>query len=67
MKIELTPQEVELLEAYLRGEYDCPTDEIKEFIGKLAERALEYERATKSEDDPDDLLAWYYEQYKAQQ
>lgn len=67
MKIELTSQEIEILESYKRGELENPAGDTRNMIGKLAEKALEYERETKSEDDPDDLLLWYYEQYKAQQ
>ena len=67
MKIELTPKEIEILQSYERGEIDCPAGETKEIIGNLAERALAYERETGSKDDPENLLLWYYEQYKKQE
>ena len=67
MKIEFAPQEIEILEKYERGELENPAGETKEIIGNLAERALAYERETKSEDDPDDLLLWYFDKYKEQQ
>lgn len=67
MKIEFTPKELEILQSYERGEIDCPAGETKEIIGNLAERALAYERETKSEDDPENLLLWYYNKYKEQQ
>ena len=67
MKIEFTPQEIQILESYERGELENPAGETKEIIGKLAEKALAYERETKSEDDPDDLLLWYFDKYKEQQ
>lgn len=66
MKIELSTEEKAILESYMRGEIDCPAGETKEIIEGLAEKALAYERETKSEDDPDDLLIWYYEKFKAQ-
>ena len=66
MEIEFTEKELEILESYVRGEIDCPTDETRELLGTLAERALDYERESKSDDDPEDLLLWYYDKYKAQ-
>lgn len=66
MKIELSKQELETLESYERGEIDCPTDDAREILGNIAEKALEYERKSKSDDDPEDLLLWYYDKYKAQ-
>lgn len=66
MKIELTPQEIDILERYEKGEFENPAGDIRDMIGKLAEKALAYERETKSEDDPDDLLIWYYDEYKRQ-
>lgn len=66
MKIELTKKEIEILQSYERGEIEFPQSETKDIISNLAERALEYERETKSEDDPDDLLIWYYDEYKKQ-
>lgn len=66
MKIELTKKELEILESYERGEIDCPSDEAREMLGNLAEKALKYERDSKSGDDPDDLLLWYYSKFKEQ-
>ena len=67
MKIELSPQEIDILEKIERGEIDEPVGETREIVNDLLERALAYEKETKSEDDPDDLLLWYYDQYKAQE
>ena len=67
MKIELTAQEIDLLERYEKGEFENPAGDTRYMIGKLAEKALAYERETKSEDDPDDLLLWYFDKYKEQQ
>lgn len=67
MKIEFTPKELEILESYERGEIDCPGGETREILSNLAERALAYERETESDDDPDNLLLWYYDKYKEQQ
>lgn len=67
MKIELTQEEIQTLELYMEGKLENPSGETRDKIGKLAEKALAYEMETKSEDDPDDLLAWYYEKYKEQQ
>ena len=65
-KIELTPQEIDIIEKCISGEIDTPTGEVGEIVGDLLERALAYEKEVKPEQDPEDLLQWYYEQYKAQ-
>lgn len=66
MKIELTEKEIQILELCKEGKMENPSGETREIIGNLAERALAYEMETKSEDDPDDLLMWYYDKYKEQ-
>lgn len=66
MKIELTEKEIKVLDLYMAGKLENPSGETREIIGNLAERALAYEIETKSEDDPDDLLMWYYDKYKEQ-
>lgn len=66
MKIELTPQEIDLLERYEKGEFENPAGELREQLGALAEKALAYEMETESDDDPDNMLIWYYEKYKEQ-
>ena len=48
MKIELTAQEIDLLERYEKGEFENPAGDTRDMIGKLAEKALAYERETKS-------------------
>jgi hypothetical protein len=65
-KIELTPKEIDIIEKCISGEIDTPTGETGEIVGNLLERALAYEKEVKPEQDPEDLLQWYYEQYKAQ-
>ena len=65
-KIELTPKEIDIIEKCISGELDTPTGEVGEIVGNLLERALAYENEIKPEQDPEDLLQWYYEQYKAQ-
>ena len=65
-KIELTPKEIDIIEKCISGEIDTPTGEVGEIVGNLLERALAYEKEVKPEQDPEDLLEWYYEQYKAQ-
>ena len=65
-KIELTPKEIDTIEKCISGEIDTPTGETGEIVGNLLERALAYEKEVKPEQDPEDLLQWYYEQYKAQ-
>ena len=65
-KIELTQQEIDIIEKCISGEIDTPTGETGEIVGNLLERALAYENEVKPEQDPEDLLEWYYEQYKAQ-
>lgn len=65
-KIELTQQEIDIIEKCISGEIDAPTGEVGEIVGDLLERALAYEKEVKPEQDPEDLLQWYYEQYKAQ-
>ena len=65
-KIELTHQEIDIIEKCISGEIDTPTGEVGEIVGNLLERALAYEKEVKPEQDPEDLLLWYYEQYKAQ-
>lgn len=67
MKIELTEKEIKVLDLYMAGKLENPSGETREILGSLAERALAYEMETKSEDDPDDMLAWYYNKYKEQQ
>ena len=67
MKIELTQQEIQILDLYMEGKLENPSGEARKMIGNLAEKALAYEFETKSEDDPDDLLVWYYNKYKEQQ
>ena len=67
MKIELTKEELQVLEQYMDGKLENPSGETRDMMGKLAEKALDYEMETQSKDDPDDLLAWYYEKYKEQQ
>ena len=66
MKIELTHQEIDLLERYENGEFENPAGELREQLGALAEKALAYEMETESDDDPDNMLIWYYEKYKEQ-
>lgn len=66
MKIELTLQEIDIIERCLSGEIDIPTGETGEIVGNILERALAYENEVEPEEDHDDLLAWYYGQYKAQ-
>ena len=65
-KIELTQQEIDIIEKCISGEIDTPTGEVGEIVGNLLERALAYEKEVKPEQDPEDLLQWHYEQYKAQ-
>lgn len=67
MKIEFTEKELEILESCEKGEIDCPAGETADIIGSLLERALAYEKEVKPKEEPEDLLHWYYEQYKAQQ
>lgn len=67
MKIELTEKEKQLIDLYTAGKLENPSGETRDIICQLSERALAYEIETKSEDDPDDLLAWYYEKYKEQE
>ena len=66
MKIELTQQEIQVLDLYMEGKLENPSGEAREMLGALAEKALNYEMETKSQDDPDDLLVWYYDKYKEQ-
>ena len=66
-KIELTQQEIDIIEKCISGEIDVPTGEVGKIVGDLLERALAYEKEVKPEQDPEDLLQWYYEQYKAQE
>lgn len=65
-KIELTQQEIDIIEKCISGEIDAPKGETGEIVGDLLERALAYEKEVKPEQEPEDLLQWYYEQYKAQ-
>lgn len=67
MKIELTPQEIDLLNRYEKGELENPAGELREQLGALAEKALAYEMETESDDDPENMLLWYYDKYKEQQ
>lgn len=67
MKIELTPQEIDIIEKCISGEIDSPTGETGEIVGNILERALAYENEVKPAEEPEDLLQWYYEQYKAQE
>lgn len=67
MKIELSPQEIDILEKIERGEIDEPVGETREIVNDLLERALAYEKEIGSQEDPDDLLLWYYNKYKEQQ
>lgn len=67
MKIELTPNEIDIIEKCISGEIDAPTGENSKIVGNLLERALAYEKEVKPEQEPEDLLQWYYDQYKAQQ
>ena len=66
MKIELTPKEIDIIEKCISGEIDAPTGETGEIVGNILERALAYENEVKPAEEPEDLLQWYYEQYKAQ-
>jgi hypothetical protein len=66
-KIELTQQEIDIIEKCINGEIDAPTGEVGEIVGDLLERALAYEKEIGSQEDPDDLLLWYYNKYKEQQ
>lgn len=66
-KIELTQQEIDIIEKCISGEIDTPTGEVGEIVGNLLERALAYEKEIGSQEDPDDLLLWYYNKYKEQQ
>ena len=67
MKIELTPKEIDIIEKCISGEIDAPTGETGKIVGNILERALAYEKEVKPEQEPEDLLQWYYDQYKAQQ
>lgn len=67
MKIELTPKEIDIIEKCISGEIDAPTGETGEIVGNILERALAYENEVKPAEEPEDLLQWYYEQYKAQE
>lgn len=67
MKIELTPKEIDIIEKCISGEIDVPAGKDGEIVGNLLERALDYEKEVNPEQEPEDLLQWYYDQYKAQQ
>ena len=67
MKIELTPNEIDIIEKCISGEIDSPKGETGEIVGNILERALAYENEVKPSEEPEDLLQWYYEQYKAQE
>ena len=67
MKIELTQKEINIIEKCISGEIDAPTGETGEIVGNILERALAYENEVKPAEEPEDLLQWYYEQYKAQE
>ena len=67
MKIELTPKEIDIIEKCISGEIDSPKGETGEIVGNILERALAYENKVKPAEEPEDLLQWYYEQYKAQE
>ena len=67
MKIELTPKEIDIIEKCISGEIDSPKGETGEIVGNILERALAYENEVKPAEEPEDLLQWYYEQYKAQE
>lgn len=66
-KIELTQQEIDIIEKCIIGEIDAPTGETGEIVGDLLERALAYEKEVKPEQEPEDLLQWFYDKYKEQQ
>ena len=66
MKIELTPNEIDIIEKCISGEIDCPKGEVGEIVGNILERALAYEQEVAPNEEHDDLLEWYYEQYKSQ-
>ena len=67
MKIEFTEKEIDIIERCISGEIDIPAGETGEMVGNILERALAYENEVKPEKEPDDLLLWYYDQYKKQQ
>lgn len=68
-KIVLTPQEIDVIERQIAGEIDgwAVTPEEREIITKVVNEA---EALLAELDDYDemgeDLVAWYYEKYKAQ-
>jgi len=66
MKIEITQKEIDIIEKCISGEIDTPTGETGKIVGELLERALAYEKEVKPEQETEDLLQWYYEQYKSQ-
>lgn len=66
MKIELTAKEISIIERCNSGEIGYPSGETAEIVGNLLERALAYEQEFFPDEEHDDLLEWYYNQYKSQ-
>ncbi|MBR6077451.1 MAG: hypothetical protein IKP63_03765 [Paludibacteraceae bacterium] len=63
----MTKKEIEFLKKYGGRRISISKEKDAEYIRNLVDKAIAYEREIGLEYVPDDLLLWYYDQYKAQQ